>query len=128
MSILTDAYNLISAPNNPMNLNENDVFLHYIPEVLPDGTKMEDANVLVRITHIQNVHGNFSSNTSTTLSTAFQVQIWFPYNDPLADQYDELLNNYMEVNGYYPSDFSYITKDPDVDKLYLTSKFKKTNY
>lgn len=128
MSILLDANNLLCAENNPLGFNDNNVFMHYIPEVLPDGTQMEDAPVLVKITHIQNDRGNFNSNQSGSLSTALQVQVWFNLDDPLADEYDELLDKYMEDNGFNPMDYSYIAKDPDVDKLFLTAKFRKTQY
>lgn len=128
MSILVDAYSLICAPNNPMGFDENIVFLHYVPEILEDGTKSEDAPVLVRVTHIQNTRGNFASNQSNSLSTAIQIQVWYNVDDPLSDQYDDILNDYMETNGFYTMDASYIAKDPDVEKLYLTAKFRKTNY
>jgi hypothetical protein len=128
MSVLLDAYNLICAQNNPMGFNEDFVFLHYVPETLEDGTKSEDAPVLVRVTHIQNERDNFASNISNSLSTSLQVQVWFNIDDPLADQYDDILAEYMEDNGFYPMDTSNLAKDPDVDKLFLTAKFKKTNF
>lgn len=128
MSILLDAYNLLSVEGNPMGFTENIVCLHYVPERLEDGTKSEDAQVLVKITHIQNNRGNFASNQSNSLSTAFQVQVWFNIDDPLSDQYDDILTKYMEQNDFSPMDSSYIAKDPDVEKLFLTAKFKKTNY
>jgi hypothetical protein len=128
MSLLLDAYNLLIAPGNPMNFDDNLVFLYFIPENLPDGSKSEDAPVLVKITNIQNGRGNFASNRSNSLSATVQVQIWYNYDDELADQYDEVLNDYMEFNGFYPMDTSYVSKDPDVEKLFLTTKFRKTQY
>jgi hypothetical protein len=128
MSLLLDAYNLLIAPGNPMNFDDNLVFLYFIPENLPDGSKSADAPVLVKITNIQNARGSFASNRSNSFSSAVQVQIWYNYDDALADQYDEILNDYMETNGFYPMDTSYIARDPDVAKLYLTTKFRKTQY
>ncbi|MCZ4246341.1 hypothetical protein O2313_05820 [Bacillus amyloliquefaciens] len=55
-----------------------------------------------------------------------QIQIWYEYDDSLAEQYDDLLNDYFESNGFY-SFQSYISVDPDIEKLYLTAKFKKTS-
>ncbi|MED1205846.1 DUF806 family protein [Heyndrickxia acidicola] len=128
MSILTDAYNLICAPNNPMGFQENFVFLHSVPEIMEDDTKSEDAPILVKITHLQNARSNFASNHSNSLSTQVQIQVWYNVDDALADSYDNLLNDYMENNSFYSTDASYIAKDPDVEKLYLTAKFRKTKF
>lgn len=127
MSLLLDAYDLLIAPGNPLNFSDNFVFLHFVPETLPDNTMSENAPILVKITNIQNIPGNYASNQSNSLSTGVQVQIWYNYDDPLADTYDKILHDYMEENRFY-EDTSYIARDPDLEKLFLTAKFKKTNF
>jgi len=127
MSLLLDAYYLISAEHNPMGFHEDYVFMHFIPERMPDEeqTPRENVATLVRINHMGNKRSDYASNRSNAVTTGIQVQVWFNYDDPLADKYDEILHKYMEESGFYAIADSYIDKDPDIEKLYLTAKFNK---
>ncbi|KXZ15300.1 hypothetical protein AXI59_02030 [Bacillus nakamurai] len=127
MSLLTEAYDLLTAQDNPLMINEDYVFMHTVPVVLPDGTGLKDAkNAIVKISHILNKRARYASNFSQEIQTSVQIQIWYEYDDSLAEQYDDLLNDYFESNGFYSFE-SYISVDPDIEKLYLTAKFKKTS-
>lgn len=127
MSALLDAFNLVSAEDNPMKLNSDYVFRFFIPDELPDGKPKADASVLCLLTEIQTVPGDYASNRSGSLGSQIQIQIWFEYTDPLAEQYEELLHTYMESNGFYEY-YSFTDKDPDINKLFLTSKFSNTKF
>ncbi|AYK64160.1 hypothetical protein D9C11_00535 [Bacillus subtilis subsp. subtilis] len=125
MSLLLDAYNLMVDNKNPLSLNKDYVFLHTVPTVMPDDVKLEDVKQpIVKITHIINNRGDFASNKSQSVKTSIQIQIWYEYDDQLADNYEELLNDYLESNEFYPIG-SYISVDPDIEKIYLTAKFNK---
>lgn len=127
MSALLDAYNLVSAVNNPMKLNPDYVFDYFIPDTMPDGTPKANVPTLCLLTNIDGVPGNYASNRHTSLGSKIQIQIWYEYDDPLADQYDSLLRDYMEANGmneYY----TLTQKDPDLPKLFLTAKFAITEF
>ena len=98
--------------------------MHTVPVILPDGTGLKDAkNAIVKISHILNKRAGYASNFSREIQTSVQIQIWYEYDDSLAEQYDDLLNDYFESNGFYSFE-SYISVDPDIEKLYLTAKFK----
>lgn len=124
MSALLDAYNLLADPINPLGLNPDYVFNYFVPDTMPDGTPKENVQTLVLLTNIQGNPTNYASNQSRELVSKIQVQIWFEYTDPLAEQYEGLLRTYFETNSFQEYYFL-VDKDPDLDKLFLTAKFIK---
>lgn len=122
MSVLLDTYNLLSSPDNPMGFNPDYVCSHYIPDVMPDGTKKENVSTLVLLTEIQNNPTNYASNLSRSVLSRIQIQVWFEFDDPLAEQYEKLLRDYLEANNLREY-FFLVDKDPDLNKLFLTAKY-----
>jgi hypothetical protein len=127
MNALLDAYNLVTAEGNPMGFKSDYVFKFFIPDTMPDETPKEDVSVLVLVTEIQSTPGDYASNRSLSVGAQIQIQVWFDYTDPLIEQYEDLLRDYMESNGFYMY-YSHPDKDPDIDKLFLTTKFSNTKF
>lgn len=127
MSALLDAYNVVSAADNPMKLDPDYVFNYFIPDTMPDGTPKVNVSTLCLLTGIDGVPGDYASNRHTSLGLKIQVQIWYEYDDHLAEQYDKLLRDYMENNGFNEY-YTNTVKDPDLPKLFLTAKFAVTEF
>nr|WP_275584382.1 DUF806 family protein [Pullulanibacillus pueri] len=108
-----------------MGFNPDYVFNYFIPDKMPDGTPKEQVSVLVLLTDIQNIPGDYSSNVSHSVEGKVQIQIWYEFTD--TSDYETLLRKYMEANGFYMYN-SYTDKDPDIEKLYLTAKFNKNTF
>lgn len=98
-------------------------FALFIPE---EFQTVESAPVAL-ITPISDVSYDFASNKAISKQNEVQLQIWTSYDENLSE-FDDIVLNIMESAGWYEYWGMGAVKDPTIDLLVTTWRFRKITY